>query len=135
MVFVFLSLPTELQFEIIDNITRYSDLKILCLVSQHFYDIIIPRIYYKVDLRLKKDYGPDTYLNFNENDKNLEPRVRSLLLQPKNLNHVRILKTGEFGVRATHLMKQLLPLFPTNSMLKFSFSAQSCNSFPTPRQI
>ena len=132
-----MSLPAELQLEIIDNITRYSDLKILCLVSQHFYDIIIPRIYYKVDLRLKKDYGPDTYLNLsvNKNDENLKPRIRSLLFQPKNLHRVRILKTGQFGVGATHLMKQLLPLFPTNSMLKFSFSAQSCNSFPTPRQI
>lgn len=138
MVFIFLSMPSELQLEIIDNITRYSDLKILCLVSQHFYDTIIPQIYYKVDLRLKKDYGPEKYLNLsltNEKDKNLKPRIKSLLSQPKNLGHVRILKTGQFGVEPTCLMKQLLPLFPKDFMLKFGFSAQSRNSFPTPRQI
>ena len=52
--FRFLHLPVELQFVVVNFISRYSDLKTLCLLSKEVSDMATPRLFYKVDLRKER---------------------------------------------------------------------------------
>ncbi|MCJ1342162.1 hypothetical protein MMC31_000342 [Peltigera leucophlebia] len=136
MAFPFLYLPAKLQIKVVNNISRYADLKALCLVSKSLRKMATPRIYYKVDLRMKDDYGSmNKHINPYNKDNQLKPKIQSLLSKPANLRLVRVLKTGRFGPESTFLMDRLLPLFQKDSMIKFSFSTKSSDCFPTPRQV
>lgn len=79
----FLRLPVDLQTEVVNYLSLYSDLKALCLVSKALRIIATPRIYYKIDLRMKEDYGK--FKNFDPQCKDLDmlPRIQSLLSQPE----------------------------------------------------
>lgn len=134
--FPFSRLPKELQINVINNISRYSDLKALCLVSQSLLTVATPRIYYKVDLRMKDDCGTSNkHINPYDKDYQLKPKIRSLLSQEENLRFVRVFKTGKFGRESTFLINRLLPLFRSDFLIKFSFSTKSSDCFPTPQQL
>ena len=135
MAFPFLRLPVELQVEVVNNLSLYSDLKAFCLISKALHNIATPRIYYKIDLRMKDDYGNFGYINRKRKDLQMLPRIQSLLSQPANLRFVRVLKTGRFGVESTILMDHLLSLLQKDSLVKFQYSAQSRDCFPTPLQV
>lgn len=135
MAFPFLRLPVELQVGVVSNLSLYSDLKALCLVSKGLHSIATPRIYYKIDLRMKDDYGQFEYTNLKRKDLQMLPRIQSLLSQPANLRFVRVLKTGRFGVESTILMDHLLSLLRKDSLVKFRYSTQSRDCFPTPLQV
>lgn len=134
-----LDLPVELQVEVVNNISLYSDLKALCLVCKALYKVSTPRIYYKVDLKIGdirwKDISSGVkFLDLGQNLQMLS-RIRSLLLQPANLCFVKVLKTGWIGEMPTILMDDLLPLLRKNSLIEFSYSTNSKYRFPTPRQL
>lgn len=133
--FPFFRLPAELQAKVLNNISLYSDLKQLCLVSKKFSDIAIPRLYYKLDLRTKDDFKTGVKVDWDFLDTQILPKIYSLLLNPANLCFVRILKTGVFGMESTILMNQLLPLFKEDSLLKFSYYTMETIFFPTPLQL
>lgn len=135
MAFPFLRLPVELQVEVVNNLSLYSDLKAFCLISKALQSIATPRIYYKIDLRMKDDYGNFGYIDQKRKDLQMLPRIQSLLSQPANLRFVRVLKTGRFGVESTILMDRLLSLLRKDSLVKFKYSAQSRDCFPTPLQV
>lgn len=130
----FLKLPIEVQVEVVNNISLYSDLKALCLVSEELCNLATPRIYHKVDLKIESIRNQSQFPD-EEEDRCMLSRIRSLLLQPENLAFVRVLKTGWFGQESTTLMDELLPLLPESSLLKFSYSTNSESRFPTPLQI
>lgn len=133
MTISFLNLPDELQIEMVNNISLYSDLKALCLVSKAFYNLTTPLIYYKVELVIENTSGEE-FPSEEQNGKMLS-RIRSLLLQPTNLGFVRVFKTGSFGLGPTILMDELLPLLRKDSLLEFSYSTNSKYCFPTPLQL
>ena len=123
-----------MQLEVVNNISLYSDLKALCLVSKSFYDIATPRIYYKVDIR--PEYLHSTRMKYDDDyDCHMLLKIRSLLVQPGNLRYVRVLKTGRSGMQSTMLMDKLLPLLPKDSLIKFSYDTRSSGDFPTPLQL
>ena len=136
MTFPFWCLPNELQIEVVNNISRYSDLKALCLMSKPLLEIATPRIYYKVDLRSKDDCGTSNkYINPYVKHVQLKPKIHSLLSQQEKLRLVRVFKTGKFGRESTLLINRLLPLFRRDFLIKFSFSTKSSDCFPTPQQL
>ena len=134
MVFPFLHLPLELQVEILNHLSLYSDLKKLCLLSKRFSIIATPRLYYRVDLRLRCDSKISTMRLSYEEPQRLQ-KIRSLLLQPANLRLVRVFKTGQFGQESSLLIDQLLPLFQNDFLLKFSYFTTLTSCFPTPLQL
>lgn len=123
--FPFLSLPPELQTEIMKYLSNYSDLKVLCLVSKHLSGMATPRLYNELDLRTGVK-GPAS---------RMRKRINSLLLQPTNLLFVRILKTPTLGRKYSQLMGRLLPLLRQDSLTRFEFSALSNKQFPTYMQM
>ncbi len=133
MTISFLNLPVELQIEIVKNISLYSHLKALCLVSKALYDLTTPLIYYKVELKIE-DISGEQVPNEAQN-RGMLSRIRSLLVQPANLCFVRVFKTGSFGLEPTILMDELLPLLRKNSLIEFSYSTHSRYRFPTPLQL
>ena len=130
----FLNLPVELQAEVVNNISLYSDLKALCLVSKALCNIATPRIYHKVDLKTKSTRSQSGFPEEGQ-DRHMLPRIRSLLLRPANLCFVKVFKTGWFGRESTILMDELLTLLPKDSLIKFSYSTDSESCFPTPLQM
>lgn len=136
MVFPFLHLPAELQDEVLNHLSLYSDLKNLCLLSKELSTTATRQLYYRVDLRLRSGSGSSTMRkSYEEKELQRLQKIRSLLLQPANLRFVRVFKTGEFGQDSTLLTDQLLPLFQKDSLLKFSYSTISTRCFPTPLQL
>lgn len=133
--FPFLRLPVELQAEIINNISLYSDLKALCLVSKELSNVATPRLYYKVDLRIRDDRRAIRWPNDKQKDCKLSLKIHSLLLASANLLFVRVFKTGYFGPESTLLIDRLLPLLRKHFLVKFSYSTESISSFPTPLQL
>lgn len=117
-------LPLELQIEIVNNISGYSDLKALCLVSKGASGIATPRLFYRVEL---KD-------NRGSNEK-MAHRISSLLVRPENLRFVRVLKTPPLDLKSTRLMSRILPLLRDDYLTEFSFATISIVQFPTPRQM
>lgn len=61
--------------------------------------------------------------------------IHSLLFQPENLCFTRVFKTGRISPKSTILVDQLLPLLRKNSLIKFSYSPESEDCFPTPLQM
>lgn len=122
--FPFLSLPVELQTQVVNYFSHYSDLKALRLVSQQLSCIVIPRLYYEVDLRSTTIYN-----------RPLKQRIKSLLIQPTYLRFVRILSTPELGSQETRLMDRLLPLLRQDSLTEFNFWTISAKKFPTALQM
>lgn len=134
MTISFLKLPVEVQVEVVNNISLYSDLKALCLVSKELFDLATPRIYHKVDLKIESIRNQPAFSD-EEEDRRMLSRIHSLLLRPANLWFVKVFKTGWIGRESTTLMDELLPLLPKDSLLKFSYSTDSDSRFPTPQQI
>lgn len=121
--FPVLLLPTELQARIIRFVGQYSDLLALCLVSKHVSDIATPRLYFEVDL---------TSINPN---RTIEKRISILLSKPANLRYVRRLTMPMLKPEATLLMDRFLRLLRIDSLTDISFSSDSVEKFPTPRQL
>lgn len=103
MTILFLNLPVELQIEVVNNISLYSDLKALCLVSKALNNIATPKIYYQVDLRIG-DLDGEVNVPNEAQDQRMLSRIRSLLVKPANLGFLKVLKTGWIGDRPTILM-------------------------------
>lgn len=122
--FPFLSLPLELQTEVVNHVSRYSDLKALRLVSQDLSCIVVPRLYYKVHLGYKTTWN-----------RPFRDRIDSLLIQPANLRFVRVLSATELGPQEARLMDRLLPLLGQDSLTEFRFGTTSAKHFPTALQI
>lgn len=131
----FMHLPVELQLQVLTNLSLYSDIKAICLVSKSLCSIGTPQMYYKVNLKMKDDYGKFDRIDREQKDRQILSKLHSLLSQPANLRFIRILKTGEFGSKSTALMDELLPLLPKDSLIKFSYSTHSRYYFPTPLQM
>lgn len=134
MTIPFMKLPVELQVEVVKNISLYSDLQALCLVSKALCTLATPRLYHKVDLKTESRKKKSGYLDLAR-DRRIVSRIRSLLLQPANLCFVKVFKTGWLGSEPTALMDELLPLLPKDSLLEFSYSTKSKSRFPTPLQV
>lgn len=131
----FTYLPVELQLQVLTNISLYSDMKAICLVSKSLCSICTPQMYYKVNLKMKDDYGKFDRIDRVQKDRQVLSKLYSLLLQPANLRYIRILKTGQFGSKSTVLIDQLLPLLPKDSLINFRYSTHSRDYFPTPLQM
>lgn len=52
----FLRLPVELRAKIVVGLSKYSELKALCLVSKHLSDLATPCLYYRVDLSIIRQF-------------------------------------------------------------------------------
>lgn len=130
--FRFLHLPRELQTGIVNNVSRYSDLKALCLVSKEVSDIATPRLFYRVDLK-KEEAEEATTKQINS--LRTIAQINSLLAKPANLLFVRILKTSLLEREATEHMGRLLPFLRTDYLTDFSYATRSRSCFPTPKQI
>lgn len=130
--FPFLGLPVELQVEVVNNISLYSDLRALCLTSKEVSSIATPRLYYKVDLKRNRiDDGAKA-----SRKKKLLSRIDSLLRGPANLSFIRIFQTDEtFRPKSTALMDRLMPLLREYFLIEFSYSTTSIFCFPTPSQM
>ena len=131
----FMHLPVELQLQVLTNISLYSDMKAICLVSKSLCSIGTPQMYYKVDLKMNDANGRFDRIDRAQKDRQLLSKLHSLLLQPANLRFIRVLKTGEFGPKSTALMDELLPLLQKDSLNKISYSTHSRYYFPTPLQM
>ena len=125
--FRFLHLPMELQTEILNSVSRYSDLKALCLVSKEISDTATPRLFYEVDLK-KGEWKDEDLLK-------IRAQIKSLLVKPANLQFVRVLKTPLIGFKETQLMGRLLPLLRTNFLTEFSYTTRHIDCFPTPQHL
>lgn len=93
MAFPFLDLPVELQNNVVNNISCYSELKALRLVSKTLYDVTTPHLYYKVDLYTRDMCGRYRIPNERQ-DQQMLSKIHSLLIKPANLCFVKVLKTG-----------------------------------------
>lgn len=134
-IFPFLRLPLELQVNVADQISLYSDLKAFILISKELYDVATPSLYKTVNLRSS---GHDSFgyrLSEGEADELLLRKIESLLMKPENLLLIRVLKTNRFGWVSTQLMDKLLPLLRENFLTEFNYSTQSLEHFPTPSQL
>lgn len=129
----FVNLPTEMQVEVINNISLYSDLKALRLVSKAFNHLTTPLMYYKIEL-LTDDVIGEKIPSEKQNNE-MRSRIRSLLIQPTNLSFVRVLHTDSIGLMPTMLMDELLPFLKKDSLLEFRYTTHSRNRFPTPLQL
>lgn len=96
--FPFLRLPVELQVKVLDQISKYSDLKAFLLTSKELSDLATPCLYKSVDLRSGTYY-----------EEEISQKIESLLTEPANLRFVRVLKTSRLGLESTQLMDRLLP--------------------------
>lgn len=134
MAFSFLSLPVELQVEVVNNTSCYSELKALRLVSKTLYQITTPRFYSTVDLHTT-DLSSKYRIPNERQDRQILSKIHSLLIQPANLCFVKVLKTGCFGLKSTNLMDEVLPLLRKDSLIKFNYSTYSKYCFPTPLQL
>lgn len=135
MAFPFLDLPVELQVNVVNNTSAYSELKALRLVSKQLYDITTPRFYYKVNLYTTSGrYGP-YHVPDESKDQRMLSKIHSLLVKPANLGFVKVLNTGWFGYRSTNLMNKILPLLRRDSLIRFHYYTGSRFCFPTPRQL
>lgn len=132
--FPFLHLPVELQTCIVNNVTRYADLKALCLVSKEVSDIATPRLFQKVDLR-QKEWGEDQQIGQRIGYLRTLAKINSLLTKPANLRFVRVLNTSHLGPEATELVGRLLPLLRTDFLTGMNFAPKSILSFPTPQHM
>lgn len=133
MTFPFLRLPVELQVEVVNCISLYSDLKALCLTSKKVYDVATPRLYYKVDLRVGRK-GIES-IEWTQKYDRMVRSIHYLVWSPANLRFTRVLKTGFFEPGPTFLLGRLLSLLRIDSLIKFSYDTRSIDSFPTPLQV
>lgn len=134
--FPFLRLPVELQGEVVNNISLYSDLKALCLASKKFSDVATPRLYYKVDLKIGLDRQGIESTEGTQKYYRMLRSIRYLLCKPANLRFTKVLKTGYFEPGPTiYLMGRLLRLLRNDFLIKFSYSTRSIDYFPTPLQL
>lgn len=121
--FPFLRLPVELQVKVVDQISKYSDLKAFLLTSKELSDLATPCLYKIVDLRS------------HSYDEKISQKIESLLAEPANLRFVRVLKTRRLGLEATKLMDRLLPLLREDFLTGFVYATKSVKRFPTPAQL
>lgn len=133
--FPFLRLPVELQVNVVDQISRYSNLKAFLLTSKELFDLATPCLYKSVDLRSSGYYRFDERMSEKDEDEQLSQKIESLLIKPANLRFVRVLKTNHFGLVSTQLMDRLLPLLREDFLIEFSYSTKSAKYFPTPSQL
>lgn len=129
----FMNLPAELQVEVVNSISLYSDLKALRLVSKPFNNLTTPLMYYKIELLTDDVIGEE--VPSEEQNNEMMSRISSLLIQPRNLSFVRVLYTDSIGLMPTMLMDELLPCLRKDSLLEFRYSTHSRNRFPTPPQL
>lgn len=133
--FPILRLPLELQVEVLKLINHKYDLKALRLVCKEISEIATPCLYYSIDLLNDDDYRVHPRINQGEKDTHTLQRIQSLLMNPANLRFVRVLNAGQFGMRSTDLMDQVLPLLRKDYLARFNYSTRSTISFPTPLQM
>lgn len=133
--FPFLRLPVELQVNVADQISCYSDLKAFLLTSKELFDVATPCLYKSVDLRSNGYDGLDERMSEKDEDEKLSQRIESLLIKPANLSFIRVLKTNHFGLVSTQLMDRVLPLLREDFLTEFSYSTKSAQYFPTPSQL
>lgn len=129
-VFPFLKLPVEIRCEVVNQLSRPSEIKALCLVSKEIYDIATPRLYNTVDL-----YPKSERKNQEGEEVKMLARVNSLLSATSNLRFIRILNTGRFGESTTEAIDALLFQLQENALTEFNFSDDRTNLFPTSRQL
>lgn len=134
MAFPFLDLPVELQDNVVNNISCYSELKALRLVSKTLYDFTTPHFYYKVYL-YTRDMCGRYRISIERQDQQMLSKIHSLLIKPSNLCFFKVLKTGWQGYKSTILMNEVLPLLRRDSLIKFEYFTGSKFCFPTPRQL
>lgn len=116
------SLPCETLCEIVNHITRPSDLKSLCLVSKTLSVVSTPRLYH--DIVIPNDL---------DDSRGIHKIVESLSNQ-KGLKYARRLHVGECSHQTTKAIDSLLAALPDNSILRFSYHASGENQFPTASQ-
>lgn len=133
MTFPFLRLPVELQVEVVNSISLYSDLKALCLTSKKVYDVATPRLYYKVDLKVGRK-GIES-IEWTQKYARMVRSIHYLVWSPANLRFTRVLKTGYFEPGPTFLLGRLLSLLRIDALIKFSYNTRSLDCFPTPLQL
>lgn len=126
----FFRLPIELRSEVVRHLSRPSDIKALCLTSKEICDIATPCLYHRVDLMVKCEQNLS-----QEQEDMLMARVNSLLSAPANLRFIRILNTGQFGLRTTDAIDALILRLRRNALIEFNFSTSSADYFPTGRQL
>lgn len=133
MTFPFLRLPVELQVEVVNSISLYSDLKALCLTSKKVYDVATPRLYYKVDLKVGLN-GIES-VEWTQKYERMVRSIHYLVWSPANLRFTRVLKTGYFEPGPTFLLGRLLSLLRVDFLIKFRYDTRSIDCFPTPLQL
>lgn len=135
MTFPFLRLPVELQVEIVNSISLYSDLRALCLTSKNVSDVATPRLYYKVDLKVGLYRKGVESIEWKQKYDRMLRSIRYLVSAPANLRFTRVLKTGYFEPEPTFLLGRLLSLLRVDFLIKFSYYTRSIDCFPTPLQL
>lgn len=133
--FPFLRLPLELQVNVADQISRYSDLKAFILTSKELSDLATPSLYKTVNLRSSMYDSVGEILTEWEEDELLSRKIESLLIKPENLRQIRVLKTNRLGWVSTELMDRILPLLREDFLTEFRYSTESVEHFPTPSQL
>lgn len=128
--FRFLDLPVEIRINVVNNLSRPSDIKALCRVSKEIWDIATPRLYNKVDLTCKR--GQD--IPADEEGLFLA-RISSLLSAPWNLRYIQKLKIGCCGPQTAMALDVLLPQLQENRLIEFDFRDDARNSFLRPEQL
>ncbi|MCJ1349706.1 hypothetical protein MMC31_007947 [Peltigera leucophlebia] len=130
--FSFMRLPTELQAGIVNYIQANSDLKSLCLVSKHVSDIATRCLYYEIEII--NSFTTDI-ANWRRCYEIGKEKIKSLLINPANLQFVRVIKTDRRSREESILIDQLLPHLQKDSLKEINFTSSCPGEFPTPYQI
>ena len=130
--FRFLDLPFEIRIEVVNHVSRPSDIKALCRVSKEIRDIATPHLYNRVDLAWKRLHRYEFYERF-EPEATLLARISSLLSAPSNLRFIRILTIDLLDPETTEAIDALLPQLQENGLIEFDSVPRS--KFPTSKQI
>lgn len=128
-------LPWELQGEVLRQIRRPSDIKLLRLVSKGFKEIATPLLYHDISLVVGGKYsGASAPLSEAERNR-LLVKINSLLEAPQNLRFTRTLLTGRCDWWATKAMDAVLHKLQDGLLIQFDYGDFPPNLFPTQQQM
>lgn len=119
---IFEYLPCEVLGEIVNYITRPTDLKSLCLVSKTVSAVSTLRLYH--DIVIPNDL---------DDSRGIHGMVETLSNR-MGLRYARRLHVGECSHQTTKAMDKLLAALPDNSIRRFSYLDSLESQFPTASQ-
>lgn len=116
-----LSAAIEVRSMIFQYITRPSDLKSLCLICKELSAITTPALYFQVDLTPREKTQSENLHNLDPIPQEQIRRIKALMSNKKNLQHIRVLITSECDTKVTNLLNKLLKNLIEDQLLELHY--------------